>query len=144
VIAGRDVQNATLGAVGTRETPPAPTVAQLSGLLIEIQHGVAALADQREALQRISAAAPFTAQGAAHAIEQAAGVVAASSDSHLSDAPSLHATLQEAAALLRGIQQSARAASGGGRGIAGSLSPLVQKLDQASDWAKMLWPAGEG
>lgn len=151
VIAGRDVVNATLGGGRTQETEPAPTVDALERLLAEAGQELAAIVARRKALQGISAAAPFTAQGAAQAIETATVKVRESPRIGTAEARSIRAALDEAATLLRGILRSAQAASeqadkemGSMASLADLLPRLIEKVDQASHWAATLWLPGEG
>jgi hypothetical protein len=151
VIAGRDVVNATLGGGRAQETEPAPTVDALEHLLAEAGQELAAIVARREALQGISAAAPFTAQGAAQAIEAATVKVRESPRIGAAEVRSIRAALDEAATLLHGILHSAQAASeqtdkemGSVVSLADLLPRLIEKVDRASHWAAILWLHGEG
>jgi hypothetical protein len=72
MIAGRDVTHATI-TIGGQPTPAdkEPTLDELKQLLAEVQHELAAITAQQEALKAISSAAPFTVQGAEQSVKDA-------------------------------------------------------------------------
>src|SRR5262249_2203771 len=71
IIAGHDVSNATITLSG-QPTPASkePRVDELKQLLAEIHKELADLMTQQAALQQVSPASPFTAQGAAQSVQE--------------------------------------------------------------------------
>ena len=148
IIAGRDVKDVTI-TVGGQSTPAdkTPTAEELKTLLDEIRQELAALSEQKEALKQISAASPFTAQGAAESVAEAAKKVAPELPPE--EGKSVQKSLTEATSLLEGILDGAKsvAEKAGEVGktvkpIAETLAPLVEKLAVAALWAGKLWLSG--
>ena len=145
VIAGRDVSHVTI-TLGGQATPAdkEPTQAELKQLLVEVQQELAAVLAQKEALQQVSAAAPFTAQGAAAGVAQATEIAGSAVEPE--QAQSMQHSLTEATSLLGGILDGAKIAAekAGAVGkaakpLAEALAPLVEKLAVASLWVGRLW-----
>ncbi|RME46564.1 MAG: hypothetical protein D6796_08855 [Caldilineae bacterium] len=148
IIAGRDVKDVTI-TVGGQPTPAdkTPTAEELKALLDEIRQELATLSEQKEALKQISAASPFTAQGAAESVAEAAEKV--SPELPPEEGKSVQKSLTEATSLLEGILDGAKsvAEKAGEVGkavkpIADTLAPLVEKLAVAALWAGKLWLSG--
>ena len=146
VIAGRDVQDVTI-SLGGQPTPAEKEdlkVDDLKQLLAEIQTQLADLAAEQEALQAVSVAAPFTAQGAEAGINEAAVQIEGEVDKE--QAQSIQHSLNEATSLLTGILDGAKsvAEKAGEVGqavkpIAEQLAPLVERLGVAALWVGKLW-----
>ena len=150
IIAGRDVRNATI-TLGGQPTPAdkEPTVDELKQLLAEIQQELAAVTAQQPALKEVSAAAPFTAQGAEQSVKEAAEKV--KSEIKPDEARSLQKSLEEATNLLSGILAGAKTvaqrAGEVGRAVkplAEKLEPLVEKVGVAAFWVARLWLQSQG
>jgi hypothetical protein len=149
VVAGRDARDVTI-TVGGQPTLAAKEdlqVDDLRQLLAEIQTKLAALAADKEALQAISAAAPFAAQGAEASVNQVAAQV--EGEVKEEDAKSLSSNLADASSLLGSILDGAKtvAQKAGEVGqavkpIAEALEPLVEMLGVAALWVGKLWLAG--
>ncbi len=148
IIAGRDVSKATI-TLGGQPTPAdkQPTADELKQLLAEIQQELAKVMAQKEALQQVSSAAPFTAQGAEASVKEAAAKV--EGEVGQEQAKSVQQSLTEATTLLGGILDGAKtvAQKAGEVGqavkpIADTLAPLVEKLAVAALWVGKLWLMG--
>lgn len=148
IIAGRDVSHATI-TLGGQPTPAdkQPTAAELKQLLAEIQQELAKVTTQKEALQQVSTAAPFTAQGAEASLKEAAAKV--EGEVKPEQAQSVQKSLTEATSLLGGILDGAKtvAEKAGEVGqavkpLADTLAPLVEKLAVAAMWVGKLWLMG--
>ncbi len=148
IIAGRDVSHATI-TLGGQPTPAdkQPTAAELKQLLAEIQQELAKVTTQKEALQQVSTAAPFTAQGAEASLKEAAAKV--EGEVKPEQAQSVQKSLTEATSLLGGILDGAKtvAEKAGEVGqavkpLADTLAPLVEKLAVAALWVGKLWLMG--
>jgi hypothetical protein len=148
IIAGRDVKDVTI-TLGGQATPAdkQPTLEEFKELLTDIQAELAQVTAQQEALQAVSSAAPFTAQGAQASVQDAAETVEPELDKE--EAESVQKSLAEATTLLSGILDGARTVAEKsvevGRAvkpIAEKLEPLVEKLGVAALWAARLWLAG--
>ncbi|GAB4440940.1 MAG: hypothetical protein Kow0031_22910 [Anaerolineae bacterium] len=147
VIAGGDVKNVTI-TLGGQAVPAdkEPTVDDLKRLLADVQAELATVLAQKEALQQLSAAAPFTAQGAEAGVKQAAEAAAAEGEVSEAQAKSMQQSLAEASGLLNGILDGAKdaaekagAVGKAAKPIAEALAPLVEKLAVASFWVGRLW-----
>jgi len=145
VIAGRDVKDVTI-TVGGQQTPAdkEPTVEELKQLLADVQQELAEVLAQKEALQQVSAAAPFTAQGAEATVKDAAEKVGEEVEKE--EAESLQKSLADASTLLNGILDGAKSAAEKAtevgtavKPIADKLAPVVEKLAVASFWVGKLW-----
>jgi DNA repair exonuclease SbcCD ATPase subunit len=150
VIAGRDVSNVTI-SVGGQQTPAdkEPSADELKQLLAEVQQALTELTAQKEALAQISVSAPYTAQGAAAGVQQAAETASGESEVNKEQAQSMQQSLAEAGSLLNNILDAAKSAAekAGAVGkaakpIAEALAPLVEKLTVASLWVGRLWLGG--
>ena len=148
VIAGRDASNVTitLGGQAVRADEE-PSEDKLKQLLAEIQAELAEVLAQKEALQQVSTAAPFTAQGAEASVKEAAAKVAG--EVKPEEAKSIQQSLTEATTLLGGILDGAKVAAEKAtevgkavKPIADKLAPLVEKLAVASLWVGRLWLGG--
>ncbi|MFQ5578220.1 MAG: hypothetical protein ACE5G8_14650 [Anaerolineae bacterium] len=148
IIAGRDVKDVTI-TLGGQPTPAdkEPSVDELKQLLAEIQDELAAVMAEKETLQQISVATPFTAQGAEQSVNQAAEQVEAELEPEA--AQSVQKSLGEATSLLGNILDGAKmvAEKAGAVGeavkpIAEKLAPLVEKVAVAALWAGKLWLTG--
>lgn len=148
VIAGGDVKDVTI-TLGGQPTPAdkQPTVEEFRQLLAEIQTELAEVAAQQDALKEVSAAAPFTAQGAEQSVKAAAEKTTDAMEPE--EAKSVQKSLGEATSLLGGILDGAKTvaekATDVGRAvkpIAEKLEPLVEKLAVAALWASKLWLMG--
>lgn len=145
IIAGRDVTGATI-SIGGQPTPAdkQPTVDELRQLLAEVQRELAELAAQKDALKEISAATPFTAQGAEQSVKDAAGKVDA--EIKPEEAQSVQKGLTEATSLLESILDGAKSvaekageAAKAVQPIVERLGPLVEKVGVAALWVGRLW-----
>jgi hypothetical protein len=148
IIAGRDVKDVTI-TLGGQPTPAdkEPTVDEFKQLLAEIQKELTEVTAQKETLQQVSSAAPYTAQGAEASVSQA--TAQADKEVGAEQAESIQKSLTEATTLLGGILDGAKAAAEKsvevGRAvkpIAEKLAPLVEKLGVAAFWAAKLWLQG--
>lgn len=148
IIAGRDVKNATI-TLGGQPTPAdrEPTVADLQQLLAEIQQELAEITASKAALEQVSAAAAFTAQGAEASVKQATGQ--AKGEVKEDQAQSMRQSLEEATGLLNSILDGAKivAQKAGEVGqavkpLAEKLEPLVEKVGVAAFWVARLWLMG--
>ncbi len=150
IIAGRDVSNATITLGGQpTQAGKAPTVDELKQLLAEIQQELAAVAAQKEALQQISPATPFTAQGAEASLKEAAARVEGEEAVEPEQAESAQKSLTEAATLLGGILDGAKTVAEKAvevgqavKPIADKLEPLLEKIGVAALWVGKLWLMG--
>jgi hypothetical protein len=148
VIAGRDVSGVTI-TLGGQPTPAdkEPTFDEFEQLLAEIRQELSEITAQQEALKAISAATPFTAQGAEQSVKDAAGK--AKAEIEPKNAKLVQQSLTEATTLLGSILDGAKTvtqkAGEVGRAvapIAEKLEPLVDKLGVAAFWAAKLWLLG--
>jgi hypothetical protein len=145
IIAGRDVSNSTI-TLGGPSTPAdkEPSLDELKQLLAEIQAELAGITAQKEALQTVSTAALFTAQGAQASVQQAADQLKAEIEKE--QAASVQHCLIEATNLLSGILDGAKTvAEKAGevsqvvKPLAEMLASLVEKLGVAAIWIARLW-----
>lgn len=148
IITAGDVSNVTV-TVGNKEMSAGetPTVEEFKQLLAEIQAELAEITAQQDALQAVSADAPFTAQGAEANVNQAATEVEGEVDEE--QAESVQKSLKKATSLLGGILDSAKTVAQKSvevaeavKPIAERLEPLVEKLGVAALWAAKLWLQG--
>lgn len=148
IIAGRDAIKRTI-TVGGQPSPldKEPTVAEVKQLLTEIQQELAEITAQQAALKEISPAAPFTAQGAAQSVKEAAEKIEA--ELKPDEVKSVQQSLTEATTLLSGILDGAKTVAEKStevgqavKPIADHLTPLVEKLGQAALWVGKLWLLG--
>ncbi len=148
IIAGRDVSHATITIGGQPTTADKqPNLDEFKQLLAEIQKELAEITAQKETLQQVSSAAPFTAQGAQASVNQAAAQ--AEGEVGKEQAESIQASLTEATTLLGGILDGAKIAAEKAvevgkavKPIAEKLAPLVEKIGVAALWAAKLWLQG--
>ncbi|MDX1522489.1 MAG: toll/interleukin-1 receptor domain-containing protein, partial [Anaerolineae bacterium] len=145
IISAGDVSHVTI-TLGGQPTPAdkAPTPDDLKQLLAEIRQELAEVLAQKEALEQVSAAAPFAAQGAEATLKAAAEQ--AGEQVEPETAKSMQQSLSEASTLLNGILDSATAAAEKAteagqavKPIADKLAPLVEKLGVAAVWVGRLW-----
>jgi ABC-type transporter Mla subunit MlaD len=148
IIAGRDVRNATI-TLGGEQVPAdkEPTVDELRQLLTEIREGLAEITAQQDTLAQVSAAAPYTAQGAEQAISEAAQTVEqGTQELEPEEAESVQERLKEATSLLGTILDGAKTVAkktgevvGAVQPLAEKLEPLVEKIGVAVLWVAKLW-----
>jgi hypothetical protein len=150
IIAGRDISNAVVN-VGGQNVPvdKEPTVEELKQLLSEIQQELANITAEKDILQGISSAAPFTAQGAEQSVNDVAKEIEEKPDMKPEEAKSLQESLIEATTLLSSILDGAKtvAEKAGEVGkavkpIVEKLEPLVEKVGVAALWVAKLWLMG--
>lgn len=145
IIGGRDVSHATITVGGQpTTTDKIPSFEEVQQLLVEIQQDLALITVQSEALKAISPAAPFTAQGAAQSIQEAAQQVEPAMPSE--KAQTIQKRLSESATLLNNILDGAKsmAEKAGGaitavQQLAEKLGPLITKVGVAALWVAKLW-----
>ncbi|HMN27661.1 MAG TPA: CHAT domain-containing protein [Caldilineaceae bacterium] len=145
IIAGRDVSGATI-TVGGQPTPAdkTPTFDEFRQLLAEIQQQLTEVTASQEGLQAVSPAAPFTAQGAAQSIQDAAHQIepamnpekAQSVQQRLADAIKLLGTILDGA---KTVAQKAGEAAKAVQPLVEKLEPLVEKISVAVLWGAKLW-----
>jgi hypothetical protein len=150
IIASGDVSGATITfdeqpALADRE----PTVAELKQLLVEIQQGLVEITTQRDALKEISSAAPFDALGAEQRLKDVIEEMEGTGKVKPEEAESVQRSLTQAAGLLGGILDGAKAVAQKTAEIDNvvqplveELAPLVEKLGLVALWAAKLWPKG--
>jgi hypothetical protein len=149
IIAGGDVEGATVSYEALAAAEEAPTVEKLQELLAQIQGALAEVTAQQEALQQVSAAAPYTVQGAQQSIAAAAEAIEASPEMAPEQAKSVQQSLQEATGLLNGILEGAKTAAEKAvevgqavKPIAQALEPVLQTLAVAGTMVAKLWLGG--
>jgi hypothetical protein len=147
IIAGRDVNDATITLDG-QPTPASkePTVDALKQLLAEVHKELTDLMTQQAALQQVSPAAPFTAQGAAQSVKEVKETVDSTVGQKPQDAQSIHTHLTEATTLLSSILDGAKTlaqktgeVASAVKPLAEKLGPLVEKVAVAALWVGKLW-----
>lgn len=130
IIAGRDVTNATI-TIGGQPTPAdkEPTLDELKQLLAEVQHELAAITAQQEALKSISSAAPFTVQGAEQSVKDATKKIEETQEIKAEEAKSAQESLTEATTLLSGILDRAKTVAQQGVEVGKAVQPIAEKLE---------------
>lgn len=144
IIAGRDVQNATI-SIGGKETrvDKTPSIDELSQLLNEIQYGMAQVLKEQDVLKEISVAAPHTALGAEVIIKDATEKIQPGIQTD--EAKSVEQGLKEATSLLSTILTGAKTVIEKGGEVAKAaqpfvetLAPLAEKVAVAAIWSGKL------
>lgn len=152
IIAGRDLRNATI-TLGSEQVPAdrEPTIDELRQLLAEIKEGLAEITAQKDTLEQVSPAAPYTAQGAEEAVKVAAETVEQTAEMEPEEARSVQESLKEATGLLNGILDGAKSVAEkmgdvviAVQPLAGKLEPLVEKVGVAALWVAKLWLLQDG
>lgn len=131
IIAGRDVRNATI-TVGGEQVPAGkePTIDELRQLLTEIREGLAEITAQEDTLGQVSAAAPYTAQGAEQAIGEATQTVEEGApELEPEEAESVEERLKEATSLLGTILDGVKTVAKKTGEAVSAVQPLVEKLE---------------
>jgi hypothetical protein len=145
IIAGRDATSGTI-SIGGQEVPvdKEPNFDEFKQLLAELQQEIAEVAGQQETLKEISAAAPFSAQGAEAVVKEVAEEVQPDADPE--KAKSVQTKLKEATGTLGTLLDGAKTVaektgevSGATTTLIEKLVPLVKKIGVAAIWVAKLW-----